>query len=62
MPLLSLEELAREIDIPVSIIRELIDDNIIIPHGGRARIGEPRFSFRAVPHIRKQVKLHLESR
>jgi hypothetical protein len=56
MPLLSIEELSRELAIPVEFITELINREVITPYGGRARLGEPRFSSRAIPHLRSKVK------
>ena len=56
MSLLSIEELSREIAIPVEFIAELINREVITPYGGRARLGEPRFSSKSIPHIRSKVK------
>ena len=56
MPLLSIEELSRELAVPAEFIAELINREVITPHGGRARLGEPRFSSTAIPHIRSKVK------
>lgn len=56
MPLLSIEELSRELAVPAEFITELINRELITPHGGRARLGEPRFSSTAIPHIRSKVR------
>ena len=56
MLLLSIEELSRELSVPAEFITELINREVLTPHGGRARLGEPRFSSQAIPHIRMKVK------
>ncbi|MHB9030200.1 MAG: hypothetical protein ACYC9O_15645 [Candidatus Latescibacterota bacterium] len=55
MALLSLEELSEELSVPEEFLRELITRQVIIPYGGRARLGEPRFSIQALPQIRNTV-------
>ena len=55
MTLLSLEELSMELSVPLDLITELISREIITPYGGKARLGEPRFSAKAVPEIRAKV-------
>jgi hypothetical protein len=55
MTLLSLEELSRELSVPLEFIIELIKREIITPYGGKARLGEPRFSMKAVPEIRDKI-------
>ncbi len=55
MPLLSMEELARELSVPLEFITELIKKEIITPYGGKARLGEPRFSVRAVPELKAKI-------
>jgi len=55
MPLLSLEEISRELCVSCDIIKELIDRKIITPYGGSARLGEPRFSIRTLPKLREKV-------
>ena len=55
MRLLSVEELSRELAVPSDYLRELIDKNIIIPFGGRARLGEPKFSPRSLSVIRSKL-------
>ena len=59
MPLISLEELSKELSVPCKYIKELIDKKIITPYGGRARLGEPRFSTRTLPEIRDKLKSHI---
>ena len=59
MLLLSLEELSVELSISCDFVKELIDKNVITPFGGRARLGEPRFSSRTLPEIRAKLKNHL---
>ena len=59
MPLLSLKDLSTELSVPCESIKELIDKNILIPYGGRARLGEPKFSSRTLPDIRAKLKSHL---
>ena len=58
MSLLSVEELSRELSVSSSQISELIDKNIIVPYGGKARLGEPRFSHRSVAKIKALLMLH----
>ena len=55
MALLSLEELSQELSIPLELIQDLIHREIITPYGGRARLGEPRFSRRSLAYIREQI-------
>lgn len=59
MPLLSLEELSRELSVSSDSIQDLIDRRVIVPYGGRARLGEPRFSTRVLPDLRLVLKQHL---
>jgi len=56
MPLLSLEELSKELSVPCEFIKELIDKEIITPYGGRARLGEIRFSTKTIPDIRTKLQ------
>ena len=56
MHLLSVEELSKELSISSEYLRELIAKKIIIPYGGRARLGEPRFSSKNLPDIRNKLK------
>ena len=56
MALLSVEELSRELSVPMEFIRDLITHEVIIPYGGRARLGEPRFSAEALPQIRHKME------
>ena len=56
MPLLSLQELARELSVSQEYIAKLIDQHILTPYGGRARLGEPRFSSRNLPNIRAKIR------
>ena len=55
MPLFSVTELARELSVPQETITALITQNVLIPYGGRARLGEPRFSTRNLPEIRAKL-------
>ena len=55
MHLLSLAELAQELSVPQETIARLITLNILIPYGGKARLGEPRFSRRNLPEIRAKL-------
>jgi hypothetical protein len=59
MTLLSLEELSRELSVPLEFITELIKREIITPYGGKARLGEPRFSAKAVPELRDKINSHI---
>jgi hypothetical protein len=59
MPLLSLEELSSELSVSCDSIRDLIARHVIVPYGGRARLGEPRFSTRMLPTIKQVLKQHL---
>lgn len=52
MSLLSVEELSQELSVSSSHISELIEKNVIVPYGGKARLGEPRFSRRSIAKIR----------
>ena len=56
MPLLSLEEISRELCVSCEFIKDLIDRKIITPYGGSARLGEPRFSSRTIPTLREKVQ------
>ena len=55
MALISLEELSREISVPVEFIADLVNREVITPYGGRARLGEPKFSSAAVSTLRTKV-------
>lgn len=55
MPLFSVTELARELSVPQETITALITQNVLIPYGGKARLGEPRFSTRNLPEIRAKL-------
>ena len=59
MSLLSFEELAEALSVPEELLRELVARKVLIPYGGRARLGEPRFSIQALPHIRDTVQNYL---
>ena len=56
MTLLSLEELSNELSVPTEFIEDLIEKQIITPYGGRARLGEPRFSRKIIPNIREKIE------
>ena len=58
MSLITLDDLSKELSIPSKSIKELIDKKIITPYGGRARLGEPKFSTRTLPEIRAKLKNH----
>jgi hypothetical protein len=55
MPLLSIAELSQELSVPQEVIAQLITQNVIIPYGGRARLGEPRFSTRSLPELKAKL-------
>ena len=55
MTLLSLEELSQELSVPLELIKEMINKEVITPYGGKARLGEPRFSRKALTHIRDKI-------
>jgi len=59
MPLLSLMELAKELSVSQEIIKKLISQNIITPYGGKARLGEPRFSTKNLSDIRDILRKHI---
>ena len=61
MALLSLKEPSNELSVPAEFIENLIEKQIITPYGGRARLGEPRFSNNTVPNIRKKIEKILHS-
>jgi len=56
MALLSLQELSLELSVSIDLIEELIERQIITPYGGKARLGEPRFSRATIPNLRKKIK------
>ena len=56
MPLLSLAELAQELSVPQETIARLITQNVLIPYGGKARLGEPRFSRKNLSEIRSKLR------
>ena len=55
MALLSMEELSQELSVSKKLIKELIDKKVITPYGGRARLGEPRFSRNTISRIRETI-------
>ncbi len=57
MPLLSVEEVSLQLSVPIDVIQKLIEKNIITPYGGRARLGEPRFSSKSLSQIREKIAL-----
>lgn len=59
MTLLSIEELSTELSVPAEFLQDLISRQILIPYGGRARLGEPRFSTQALPYLRNAIQSHL---
>ena len=56
MALLSLKELSLELSVSLELIEELIDKQIITPYGGKARLGEPRFSRNTIQNLRKKIE------
>ena len=56
MPLLSIMELAQELSVPQETINRLINQKIIIPYGGKARLGEPRFSTNKLQDLRNILR------
>ena len=56
MPLISLDELSQELSVPIELIEELIKKKVLTPYGGRARLGEPRFSRETIPTIREKIE------
>lgn len=55
MSLLSLSELAYELSVPKEYLSKLIKQQVIIPYGGKARLGEPRFSTHNISEIRTKL-------
>jgi len=55
MPLISIEELSQELSVPADFLADLVTREVIIPYGGRARLGEPRFSRASLPGLRSKV-------
>ncbi|MFC1573738.1 hypothetical protein ACFL30_00980 [Candidatus Latescibacterota bacterium] len=55
MSLLSLSELAYELSVPKEYLSKLIKQQVIIPYGGKARLGEPRFSTNNISEIRAKL-------
>ena len=55
MSLLSLSELAYELSVPKEYLSKLIKQQILIPYGGKARLGEPRFSTKKISDIRAKL-------
>lgn len=60
MPLLSLEDLARELSVSADLIKELIDSKVLIPFGGRARLGAPQFSRSRLPELRATIQTRIQ--
>ncbi len=57
MSLLSVQEVSLQLSVSTDVIEELIEKKIITPYGGRARLGEPRFSSKSLVQIREQITL-----
>ena len=57
MALLSLKELSQELYVPIELIEKLIDKQIITPYGGKARLGEPKFSSKNIFVIREKITI-----
>ena len=55
MSLLSLSELAYELSVPKEYLSKLIKQQVLIPYGGKARLGEPRFSTKNISDIRAKL-------
>ena len=55
MSLLSLSELAYELSVSKEYLSKLIKQQVIIPYGGKARLGEPRFSTNNISDIRAKL-------
>ena len=55
MSLISLSELAKELSVSQEQLKKLINEKILIPYGGKARLGEPRFSKRNLSQIRAKL-------
>lgn len=55
MSLLSLSELAYELSVPQEYLSKLIKQKVLIPYGGKARLGEPRFSTKNIPYIKAKL-------
>ncbi len=55
MSLISIEELSQELSVPADFLADLVTREVIIPYGGRARLGEPRFSRSSVPGLKSKV-------
>ena len=60
MPLITIDELSLELSMPRESLIELIDQHVITPYGGRARLGEPRFSTQALPDLKTKLRHHLQ--
>ncbi|MBN1292536.1 MAG: hypothetical protein JXB48_11915 [Candidatus Latescibacteria bacterium] len=59
MSLISLNELAKELAVSRESIARLIEQEIITPYGGKARLGEPRFSTKNLTDIKAIVHNHV---
>ena len=59
MPLLSINDLSRELSVSIELIEDLVKRRIITPHGGRARLGELRFSRNSIPVIRRKIEEYI---
>jgi hypothetical protein len=57
MPLLSIREVSHQLSVSPDVIEDLIRKNVLIPYGGRARLGEPRFSTQSLAEIRERIDL-----
>jgi hypothetical protein len=53
--LLSVQEVSLQLSVPAAVIEDLIEKKIITPYGGRARLGEPRFSSKSLAELREQI-------
>ena len=58
MTLISIEELSRELAVPIDFLNELIAKDILTPYGGKARLGEPRFSRSNIQIIKDKLRQH----
>jgi len=56
MTLITVEELSLLLSVPTELLNELIAKEILTPFGGKARLGEPRFSRNNINIIRERVR------
>jgi hypothetical protein len=56
MTLLSVEELSRELSVSIELLHELIAKEVLTPYGGKARLGEPKFSRTNIQIIKEKLR------